>query len=292
MKKIITLTSAVLLAGSITAYAAGAQDVTKAEVKPAAEKTAKPAKVDMNQVSYIIGYEMGKGFKSQDIKLNTKKLNAGLKTGLAGKDSEISEDKSKEIMQAFQMEMIQKAQAKMKKEGEENQKASDAFMADIAKMPNVKKASDGIYYQIIAEGKGEVPAKTDTVTVNYTGTTPAADFNKDAKKGAVKLTKGELLGNVFDSSEKTGKPATFPLNQVIPCWTDALSQIPVGSTVILYCAPKQAYGEMAPPQIGPNQVLSFKVELLKAEKAQADASTQTTADKKDESANATSATAK
>ncbi|WP_440683663.1 FKBP-type peptidyl-prolyl cis-trans isomerase N-terminal domain-containing protein [Cysteiniphilum halobium] len=266
MKKIITLTTAMLFAGSITAYAADAHTTeTTVNAKPAA---AKHAKVDMNQVSYIIGYEMGKGFKSQDIKLNVKKLNDGLKTGLEGKESKISDKESKEVMQAFQMEMIQKSQAKIKAEGQANQKAADAFMADVAKMPNIKKAADGIYYQVITEGKGEIPAKTDTVTVNYTGTTPAADFNKNAKAGAAKLAKGELLGKVFDSSEKTGKPATFPLNQVIPCWTDALSQIPVGSTVILYCAPKQAYGEMAPPQIGPNQVLSFKVELIKAKKAE------------------------
>ena len=275
MKKIIALTSAILLAGSVASYAASTQDTTKQEIKPTVEKTAKPAKVDTNKVSYIIGYEMGKGFKSQDIKLNTKKLNAGLNAALAGKDSAISEKDSKEIMQAFQMEMIQKAQAKMKSEGKTNQKSSDAFMADIAKMPNVKKASEGIYYQIITEGKGVIPAKTDTVTVNYTGTTPAADFNKNVKNGTASLAKGTLLGKVFDSSEKTGKPATFPLNQVIPCWTDALSQIPVGSTVILYCAPKQAYGEMAPPQIGPNQVLSFKVELIKAEKASTDKSADT-----------------
>ena len=266
MKKIIALTTAMLLAGSITAYAADAQTTaTAVDAKPAATK---PAKVDMKEVSYIIGQEMGKGFQSQGIQLDVKQLNSGLEAGLLGKNSKLSEAKSKEIMKAFQMEMIQKAQAKMKAEGEANQKAADAFMADVAKMPNVKKAADGIYYQVITEGKGDVPAKTDTVTVNYTGTTPAADFNKDAKAGAAQLAKGELLGKVFDSSEKTGKPATFPLNQVIPCWTDALSQIPVGSTVILYCAPKQAYGEMAPPQIGPNQVLSFKVELIKAEKAE------------------------
>ncbi|WP_440616635.1 FKBP-type peptidyl-prolyl cis-trans isomerase [Cysteiniphilum sp. 6C5] len=270
MKKIIALTAAMLFAGSITAYAADAQTTATAVTATPAAKTdaAKPAKVDMKEVSYIIGQEMGKGFKSQDIKLDVKQLNAGLEAGLSGKESKISEAKSKEIMQAFQMEMIQKAQTKMKAEGAANQKAADAFMADVAKMPNVKKAADGIYYQIITEGKGEKPAKTDTVTVNYTGTTPATAFNKDAKAGAAKLAKGELLGKTFDSSKKTGKPATFPLNQVIPCWKDALSQIPVGSTVILYCAPKQAYGEMAPPQIGPNQVLSFKVELITAVKAE------------------------
>ena len=83
-----------------------------------------------------------------------------------------------------------------------------------------QKVADGIYYQIITEVKGKFPAKTDRVTVNYTGiTTPAADLNKDAS--AAQLAKGKLLGKVFDSSEKTGNLVTFRLNQVITCWTDA-----------------------------------------------------------------------
>ncbi|WP_116964269.1 FKBP-type peptidyl-prolyl cis-trans isomerase N-terminal domain-containing protein [Fastidiosibacter lacustris] len=281
MKKIIALTTAMFLAGSMTTYAADQVANSATKNKPVAEKKAELAKVDMDDVSYIIGYEMGKGFKSQDIKLNIKDLNLGLKAGLSGKESKISEDKSKETMQAFQMEMIEKAQAKMKAESEANLKTSDTFMADIAKMATVKKAADGIYYQIITKGKGEIPSKTDVVTVNYTGTTPATDYAKDTKDAAAKLVKGELLGKVFDSSEKAGKSVTFPLNQVIPCWTDALSQIPVGSTVILYCAPAQAYGEMAPPQIGPNQVLSFKVELIKTEKADTDKKVEDSYDSKE-----------
>ena len=266
MKKIIALTTAALLAGSMTAYAADATPTSDVTATPTAKIDTKPAKVDVKEVSYIIGYEMGKGFKTQNIDLNTHQLNQGLEAGLDGKDSKISEQKSKEIMQAFQQEMIQKAQAKLKAEGAANLKSADTFMAAVEKMPNVKKAADGVYYQIVKKGDGEIPAKEDTVTVNYTGTTPAKDYSEDAKVSTSKLEKGELVGNVFDSSEKTGKPATFPLNQVIPCWTDVLSQIPVGSTVILYCSPKAAYGEMAPPQIGPNQVLTFKVDLLKVEK--------------------------
>lgn len=271
MKKLIALTSVILLSGSIIAHAENAQvalDVTSKATLLKTEKVTNSPEFNMEQVSYIIGYEMGKGFKSQDIELNVKKLNAGLKIGLAGNKPKLSDKESKEIMQAFQMGMIQKAQVQMKARGEFNQKASNALMTYIANMPNVKKASDGIYYQIIIQGNGEVPSKNDTVTVKYTGSTPAADFNKDFKASSAKLDKGELLGKVFDSSDKTSQPMTFPLSQVISCWTETLSKIPVGSTFILYCAPKQAYGEMAPAEIGPNEVLSFKVELINIKKAE------------------------
>ncbi|WP_119344145.1 FKBP-type peptidyl-prolyl cis-trans isomerase [Facilibium subflavum] len=271
MKKIATLAMATLLAGSISAYAAGTNTDTSAKMtKPAAAKQdSQPTKVDLNKVSYIIGYEMGKGFKSQNIALNVKELQSGIKTALAGKDSKISKEDAKQIMQAFQQEMIQKAQVKLKEESTVNEKSSDTFMAAVAKIPGIKKVNDDVYYQVLTKGDGKAPAKDDMVTVDYTGTTPAKAF-KDDKNALDQIKQGKLLGKVFDSSKKTGKPATFPLNQVIPCWTDSLSQIPVGSEVILYCAPKAAYGEMAPPQIGPNQVLSFKVKLISAKAAQSD----------------------
>lgn len=283
MKKIIALTTALMLAGSMSAYAA---DVTTQPAATTVDKPQADAKVDMSKVSYIIGYEMGKGFKTQNIDLNVSELNKGINAGLQGKDSAISQEDSKAIMQAFQQEMIKKAQEKLKAASTENLKSSDAFMSAIAKEKGIQKAADGVYFQVLKKGDGKAPAKTDTVTVDYTGTTPAKVFSSD-KDAQAKLAKGELLGKVFDSSEKTGKPATFPLNQVIPCWTDALSQVPVGSEVILYCAPKTAYGEMAPPQIGPNQVLSFKVKLISAKAAEKPAAT----DNAHHSAKASDATA-
>jgi len=262
MKKIIALTSLIMLAGSTAVYA---KDATAIATGKNVAKSEASEKIDMKDVSLIIGHEIGKGFKSQGVDIDVKEFEKGLNSGFYGKRSRISEEKSKEIMQNFQQQMIKKGQEKIKAEGEANLKLSDAFMAAIEKLPIIKKAAEGVYYQIIKNGSGKTPKATDTVTVEYTGTTPAKAFS-ETEGGLAKIKQGELLGEEFDSSKRTGKPAVFPLDQVIPCWTEALSKLPVGAEAIIYCSPKTAYGEMAPPQIGPNQVLSFKVNLLKVEK--------------------------
>ncbi len=87
-----------------------------------------------------------------------------------------------------------------------------------------------------------MPKATDTVTVNYRGTL--------------------VDGTEFDSSYKRGEPATFPLNGVIPGWTEALQMMKVGSKWQLFLPSAIAYGERGAGRIGPNATLIFEVELL------------------------------
>ena len=97
-------------------------------------------------------------------------------------------------------------------------------------------------------GKGESPKASDRVTVNYRGT--LAD------------------GKEFDSSYKRNAPATFPLNRVIPCWTEGLQTMKVGGKATLTCPPATAYGERGAGGglVPPNATLTFEVELLAIEK--------------------------
>lgn len=93
------------------------------------------------------------------------------------------------------------------------------------------------------EGTGPLPKTTSVVKVHYRGTLDN--------------------GTEFDSSYARGKPAEFRLNQVIPCWTESLSQLRVGAKATLLCPAATAYGERgAPPKIGANEDLIFEVELL------------------------------
>ncbi len=97
---------------------------------------------------------------------------------------------------------------------------------------------------VVKEGTGKTPGAEDMVTVHYTG----------------KLTDG----TVFDSSVTRGEPATFPLNRVIPGWTEGLQLMKEGGITIFYIPSQLAYGEMgAAPIIGPNEDLIFEVELIK-----------------------------
>jgi FKBP-type peptidyl-prolyl cis-trans isomerase FkpA len=95
----------------------------------------------------------------------------------------------------------------------------------------------------LVEGTGANPTASDVVVVHYHGT--FAD------------------GSVFDSSVQRGEPARFPLNRVIPCWTQGVQQIKVGGKAKLVCPPELAYGAAGhPPRIPPNATLTFEVELL------------------------------
>ena len=166
---------------------------------------------------------------------------------LSGQQSKYTKEQMQQIMQNFQKEMMAKAVEKQKEQGSENLKKATAGMAIVAKEDGIKQLDKGIYYKVITAGKGKMPTADDTVSVNYQGNI---------------LTAEGTNGKEFDSSYKRGTPATFPVGQVIPCWTKVLEEMPVGSTWQIYCAPDQAYGKFAPPTIGPNQALTFKVELL------------------------------
>ncbi|MEI7803238.1 MAG: FKBP-type peptidyl-prolyl cis-trans isomerase, partial [Bacteroidota bacterium] len=101
----------------------------------------------------------------------------------------------------------------------------------------------GLQYEIMQQGTGEKPKATQTVTCHYHGTL--------------------LDGTVFDSSVKRGQPASFPLNQVISGWTEAVQMMPVGSKWKLFLPPHLAYGnQQVGSHIGPNSTLIFEVELL------------------------------
>lgn len=108
----------------------------------------------------------------------------------------------------------------------------------------MKVTESGLQYQVIKEGTGPKPKANDQVKVHYVGTL--------------------INGTKFDSSIDRGQPATFPLNGVIPGWTEALQLMNVGSKYKLFIPGKLAYGENGQPQggIGPNEVLIFEVELL------------------------------
>lgn len=134
-------------------------------------------------------------------------------------------------------------QNKMQTPQDINKIQGEKFLSENKNKPGVVTLPDGLQYKILVEGKGEKPKVTDTVTVHYAGTS--------------------IDGKEFDSSYKRGEPTSFPLGAVIAGWTKALQLMPVGSTWELYIPSDLAYGlRGAPPVIGPNEVLIFKVELI------------------------------
>ena len=114
---------------------------------------------------------------------------------------------------------------------------------DQGKSQAAQTLPSGLVYQSLKNGTGASPKATDTVRVHYHGT--LAD------------------GKVFDSSVQRGQPAEFPLNRVIPCWTEGVQMMKVGGKAKLTCPPQIAYGARgAAGVIPPNATLTFEVELL------------------------------
>jgi FKBP-type peptidyl-prolyl cis-trans isomerase FkpA len=209
-------------------------DATAAPAKKAAAKAA-PAE---HSPSYSLGVSMGMQLKSNAVSaetINPTALAQGVHDALTGK-AEVNDADRENINK-----LISAANASA---GETNHRAAAKFLAENAKKPGVVTTTSGLQYKVLTPGSGASPNPTDEVTVNY---------------------KGSLLnGTVFDSSEKHGGPAHFPLNHVIPGWTEGVGLMKPGAKYELWVPPQLAYDLHSPPGIPPGSLLEFEVELLSA----------------------------
>ena len=202
---------------------------------------------DMDKLSYSIGTDLGKNFKRQGIDVNASVMSKGIQDGMSGGTLLLTEDQMKDVLNKFQKDLMAKRTAEFNKKAEENKAKGEAFLTQNKAKPGVVTLPDGLQYKVVKSATGEKPKKDDTVTVEYTG----------------RLINGE----VFDSTEKTGKPATFKLSQVIPGWTEALQLMPAGSTWEIYVPAALAYGQRSVGgPIGPNETLIFNIHLISVKK--------------------------
>ena len=172
--------------------------------------------------------------------VSLKNLMAGFVSGTTGKGALMTPDSARQVAQ----EMMRQIKAKsLMKEFGPNKEAGEKFLAENAKKEGVKTLPSGVQYKVLKEGNGAVPADTSVVKVHYEGRT--------------------MEGNVFDSSYKRGEPTKFRVDQVIKGWTDALKQMPAGSTWEIYVPQELAYGERQQgSDIKPFSMLIFKIELI------------------------------
>jgi len=196
-----------------------------------------------DKISYSIGLDIGTTLKRQLIDVNEELLNKGIQDGLSGAKPLMTDEQTKETMSTFQKDMIAKQAAAKKVTGEKNAAEAKKFLGENKTKEGIKTTASGLQYKVLKDGTGPSPKATDTVKVNYRGTT--------------------IEGTEFDSSYKRGQPASFPVNRVIKGWTEALQLMKVGSKYQLFVPADLAYGEKgAGSDIGPNATLIFDVELL------------------------------
>ena len=202
---------------------------------------------DLDKLSYSIGSDLGKNFKRQGIDVNPTIMAKGIQDGMSGGALLLTEQQMKDVLSKFQKDLMTKRTAEFNKKSEENKTKGEAFLSQNKGKKGVVTLGDGLQYKIITAGTGAKPSKEDTVTVEYTGHL--------------------INGEVFDSTDKSGKPATFKLSQVIPGWTEALQLMPAGSTWEIYVPAALAYGTRSVGgPIGPNETLVFNVHLISVKK--------------------------
>jgi FKBP-type peptidyl-prolyl cis-trans isomerase FklB len=208
-------------------------------------------KNDVDKLSYSFGLNMGSNIKAQSIDVNAESIFRGIQDGLSGKDPLMTQQEIQAVQDHFRKELMAKREAKANEVREKNKMDGEKFLAENAKKEGVKTMTNGLQYKVIKEGTGPKPKPSDRVKVHYTG----------------KL----INGTEFDSSRKRGpEPAQFGVSQVIKGWTQALTNMPVGSHWELYIPSDLAYGPNGSGrQIEPNSTLIFDVELVDIAKVEA-----------------------
>ncbi len=195
-----------------------------------------------DSVSYALGVLIGESNKQQMKaapgvdQLNKDILIAAFEKAFMGDSVQIKPEAANASIQKFFAEIS-------KVEADKELKAGEDFLAANKNKAGVVTLPSGLQYEIIKAGTGAKPKAEDQVKCHYHGTT--------------------IDGKVFDSSVDRGEPAVFPVNRVIPGWTEALQLMPIGSKWKLYIPSALAYGPQGAGQdIKPNSTLIFEVELL------------------------------
>lgn len=202
-----------------------------------AEAAQQAPKTEDEKALYNLGVMLSRSIQS--FNFSSKELEmvkAGLADGAQDKASADELEKYVPKLQELQKQRMAEATVKEKAAG-------SAFLAKAAAEKDATKTASGLVIKTIKEGTGASPKAEDQVKVNYEGRF--------------------VDGKVFDSSIKRNEPATFPLNGVIPCWTEAVQLLKVGGKAQVVCPPELAYGEEGrPPQMRGGATLVFDIELL------------------------------
>ena len=192
---------------------------------------------EQDKVSYCLGLSIASNLLTSGVKtLSTEPFVEALEAAFNGKMPELSPEEANAILQEFFGKLQEEQAGKAIGEGK-------AFLEANKKNEGIIELESGLQYQVITEGKGEMPKASDSVKCHYHGTL--------------------INGTVFDSSVDRGEPTTFPVSGVIAGWVEALQLMPLGSKWKLFVPANLAYGAQgAGNLIGPHTTLIFDVELL------------------------------
>ncbi|MBF0261845.1 MAG: FKBP-type peptidyl-prolyl cis-trans isomerase [Magnetococcales bacterium] len=235
MKPVSLLAASALLFVGLTAAPVGAQEKSGAD--------ASGFKSSKERYSYAVGLQIGEQVKQITNALDMSAFMSGMKDTLDGKPPRLTPEQVEKAKAEFRDIVRKEVEQKQQSAASQNAKLGSDYLATNAKKKGVTTTASGLQYEVLKEASGPKPKATDQVKVHYHGTL--------------------LDGTVFDSSVARKEPVTFPLNRVIPGWTEGVQLMPAGSKYRFVIPSKLAYGAQgAPPKIEPESTLIFEVELL------------------------------
>ncbi len=197
-----------------------------------------------DSASYAIGRDIFRNWEQQQLGIDARIAGQALIDAANGQ-SRLNDQQAFPLLQRFQKEFERRQmeqEARNNPVARENIEKGEKFMKEISNNKSVYTTKSGLKYRRVKEGNGKHPKATDRVKVHYTGTL--------------------IDGKKFDSSVDRGEPLTFPLNQVIPGWTEGLQLMDEGSKYILYIPYNLGYGTRDMGDIPAGSTLIFEVELL------------------------------
>jgi len=211
-----------------------------------AAEPVKSLETDEQKVSYSFGLIFGKRMTNDLPTLDLNVFVQGLKDGFKGDPALLTDAQIEATLKQFQDSQRQEQLQEFEQVAEKNKAAGDAFLANNKNKEGVVTLANGLQYKVVKAGSGAKPTAESTVKVHYSGSL--------------------IDGTVFDSSIERGEPVSFPVNGVIPGWTQALQLMQEGSKWNLYIPSDLAYGPGGNRNIGPNETLLFEVESLEIQK--------------------------
>lgn len=198
---------------------------------------------DTKDIFYAVGmFEAQKIGQLEPTDKELEQIFDGIRDSIKGK-ARLSDEEFQQQM----MNINQLAGDRMKKQSDNAKEEGKKYLDKFAKKKGVEVTDSGLAYKVTKEGEGNKPAATDTVKVHY---------------------EGRLIdGTVFDSSKERGEPVEFPLNQVIPGWSEGLQYVKEGGSIELVIPSNLAYGDRSQTKIPGGSTLIFEVDLLEIVKA-------------------------
>ena len=245
-------------------------DTTKVE-RPVADPDMFESEEERHDLSYAFGVDIGNNLNNSGLAVQTYWLGTGLLETVEG-NGKMTEEEVGQYLNNYFMEVVPAR----------NKEASDEWLSKVEKKWGVKKTESGLLYKVVKQGDSEVKASNprDVVKVKYVGTNRKGE-EFDSTYGRVKELKEQIKKvkkDTISEEEKirmierletqltNSETATFPLNRVIPGWTEGMQLVGKGGKIILWIPGDLAYGVRgAGPKIGPNDALKFEVEIVDVE---------------------------